>query len=45
MLTFNRKEIKDHGEGGKAPPLKGRVVIIDDAGFCRHLSAGICEDY
>ena len=30
--TFNRKEIKDHGEGGMivGAPLKGRVVIIDD---------------
>lgn len=30
--AFNRKEIKDHGEGGMivGAPLKGRVVIIDD---------------
>ena len=30
--TFNRTEIKDHGEGGMivGAPLKGRVVIIDD---------------
>ncbi|MDY6942789.1 MAG: orotate phosphoribosyltransferase [Pseudomonadota bacterium] len=29
---FNRKEIKDHGEGGQlvGAPLQGRVVIIDD---------------
>jgi len=29
---FNRKEIKDHGEGGVivGAPLKGRVLIIDD---------------
>ena len=29
---FNRKEAKDHGEGGTlvGAPLKGRVVIIDD---------------
>jgi len=29
---YNRKEIKDHGEGGQlvGAPLKGRVVIIDD---------------
>lgn len=31
-ITFNRKEVKDHGEGGQlvGAPLKGRVVIIDD---------------
>jgi orotate phosphoribosyltransferase len=29
---FNRKEVKDHGEGGSlvGAPLKGRVLIIDD---------------
>jgi orotate phosphoribosyltransferase len=29
---FNRKEAKDHGEGGTfvGAPLKGRVIIIDD---------------
>lgn len=29
---FNRKEVKDHGEGGGilGAPLKGRVLIIDD---------------
>ncbi len=29
---FNRKEIKDHGEGGLmvGAPLKGRVLIVDD---------------
>ena len=29
---FNRKETKDHGEGGNivGAPLKGRVLIIDD---------------
>jgi orotate phosphoribosyltransferase len=29
---FNRKEVKDHGEGGTlvGAPLKGRVVIVDD---------------
>jgi len=29
---FNRKEVKDHGEGGVVvgAPLKGRVLIIDD---------------
>ena len=31
-LTFNRKEAKDHGEGGTlvGAPLKGRVLIVDD---------------
>jgi orotate phosphoribosyltransferase len=31
-FAFNRKEAKDHGEGGQlvGAPLKGRVVIIDD---------------
>jgi len=31
-LAFNRKEIKDHGEGGTivGAPLKGRVLILDD---------------
>ncbi len=30
--AFNRKEAKDHGEGGRivGAPLKGRVLIIDD---------------
>ena len=30
--TFDRKEAKDHGEGGKivGAPLRGRVLIIDD---------------
>jgi len=30
--AFDRKEVKDHGEGGKivGAPLQGRVVIIDD---------------
>ena len=30
--AFNRKEVKDHGEGGNlvGAPLKGRVVIVDD---------------
>ena len=29
---FNRKEVKDHGEGGNlvGAPLKGNIVIIDD---------------
>jgi len=31
-VTFNRKEIKDHGEGGQliGAPLNGKTVIIDD---------------
>jgi orotate phosphoribosyltransferase len=31
-FSFNRKEAKDHGEGGNivGAPLKGRVLIIDD---------------
>lgn len=31
-FAYNRKEAKDHGEGGKVvgAPLKGHVVIIDD---------------
>ncbi|MCK9507511.1 MAG: orotate phosphoribosyltransferase [Pigmentiphaga sp.] len=31
-FAFNRKEVKDHGEGGTlvGAPLQGRVVIIDD---------------
>jgi orotate phosphoribosyltransferase len=36
--AFNRKEIKDHGEGGiiVGAPLQGRVLIIDDV-----ISAGM----
>ena len=31
-VAFNRKEIKDHGEGGVVvgAPLRGRVLIVDD---------------
>ena len=31
-FCFNRKEAKDHGEGGNivGAPLKGRVLIVDD---------------
>ncbi|MDF1758096.1 MAG: orotate phosphoribosyltransferase [Legionellaceae bacterium] len=31
-VTFNRKEVKDHGEGGKliGSPLVGKTVVIDD---------------
>jgi len=30
--SFNRKEAKDHGEGGQlvGAPLRGRIVIVDD---------------
>jgi orotate phosphoribosyltransferase len=30
--SFNRKEVKDHGEGGSiiGAPLKGKVLIVDD---------------
>jgi orotate phosphoribosyltransferase len=37
-FAFNRKEVKNHGEGGQliGAPLKGRVLIIDDV-----ISAGI----
>lgn len=32
LCTFNRKEVKSHGEGGHliGAPLKGQVAIIDD---------------
>lgn len=31
-FAYNRKEVKDHGEGGQlvGAPLKGRVVVVDD---------------
>lgn len=31
-VTFNRKEVKDHGEGGQliGAPLTGRTIIVDD---------------
>jgi orotate phosphoribosyltransferase len=31
-FSYNRKEVKDHGEGGNTvgAPLKGRVLIVDD---------------
>jgi len=31
-FCFNRKEVKDHGEGGRTlgAPLQGRVLIVDD---------------
>lgn len=37
-FCFNRKEVKDHGEGGNlvGAPLRGRVLIVDDV-----ISAGV----
>lgn len=37
-FSFNRKEIKDHGEGGNiiGAPLAGRILIVDDV-----ISAGL----
>jgi orotate phosphoribosyltransferase len=37
-FCFNRKEVKDHGEGGNlvGAPLAGRVLIVDDV-----ISAGV----
>ncbi|CAK0778620.1 Orotate phosphoribosyltransferase [Gammaproteobacteria bacterium] len=31
-ISFNRKEVKDHGEGGTivGAPLKGRILVLDD---------------
>ncbi|KTC88822.1 orotate phosphoribosyltransferase [Fluoribacter dumoffii] len=31
-VTFNRKEVKDHGEGGQliGAPLTGKTIIVDD---------------
>ena len=47
-FAYNRKEAKDHGEGGiiVGAPLKGRVVIIDDvisAGTSVNESVGIIQ--
>lgn len=46
---FNRKEVKDHGEGGNliGSPLQGRVLIIDDvvtAGTAFNEAKTIIED-
>lgn len=46
--AFNRKEVKDHGEGGNivGHPLQGRVLIIDDvisAGTSVRESVGIID--
>jgi orotate phosphoribosyltransferase len=47
-ISFNRKEIKDHGEGGQliGAPLNGRVLIVDDvisAGTSVRESIGLIE--
>lgn len=47
-FCFNRKEMKDHGEGGNivGAPLKGRVLLIDDvitAGTAIRESAALVE--
>lgn len=46
--AYNRKEVKDHGEGGNivGAPLKGRVLIVDDlisAGTAIREAADIVE--
>ncbi|MEN9559433.1 MAG: hypothetical protein RLZZ502_644 [Pseudomonadota bacterium] len=47
--SFNRKEAKDHGEGGLivGAPLQGRIVVVDDvitAGTSVRESLGIIEN-
>jgi orotate phosphoribosyltransferase len=47
-FAFNRKEVKDHGEGGRivGSALQGRVVIVDDvitAGTAIHESIDIIK--
>lgn len=47
---FNRKEVKDHGEGGQTvgAPLAGRVLIVDDvitAGTAIRESMGLLEHH
>jgi len=49
QYAYNRKEAKDHGEGGHivGAPLKGRVLIVDDvisAGTACREAAQIVED-
>ncbi|RMH42229.1 MAG: orotate phosphoribosyltransferase [Gammaproteobacteria bacterium] len=49
-LCFNRKEVKDHGEGGRlvGAPLSGRVLIIDDvitAGTAIRESIALIQEY
>ncbi len=31
-VCFNRKEVKDHGEGGNliGSPLQGKILLVDD---------------
>ncbi len=48
-VAFNRKEVKDHGEGGVliGAPLKGKVLIVDDvvsAGTSVRESIDIIQD-
>ena len=48
-FAFNRKEAKDHGEGGLVvgAPLKGRVVIVDDVmtdGASKRESVGLLRE-
>jgi len=48
-FAFNRKEVKDHGEGGRivGSPLTGRVLIVDDvitAGTAVRESIDIIKD-
>ena len=47
--AYNRKEVKDHGEGGNivGAPLAGKVLIVDDvisAGTACREAAGIVQD-
>ena len=47
--AYNRKEVKDHGEGGNivGAPLQGKVLIVDDlisAGTAIREAASIVED-
>jgi orotate phosphoribosyltransferase len=47
--SFNRKEAKDHGEGGSiiGSPLQGKILVVDDvisAGTAINESAAIIQD-
>ena len=47
-FAYNRKEVKDHGEGGNlvGAPLKGRVLIVDDvmsAGTAAREAIGVIQ--
>ncbi len=49
-VTFNRKEIKDHGEGGQliGAPLSGKTIIIDDvitAGTAFREAQGLIKEH